>query len=143
MTLEAEGHRGVLPTDLLCLACSAWFFTHARTSTTGVVPPIVCWTLSHQPLVKKMPHRLAYRPGLWRQVFNDSFLSDDSNLCGANTNLSRTPRDPPASTSPVQELQGTAASLLYDVVGDLKPGQPHAYRASTLPTEPFSFQLKN
>ena len=46
-------------TSLLPLACLAGFLTHPRPTYLGMMPPTVGWVLSHQSLIKKMPHRLA------------------------------------------------------------------------------------
>lgn len=41
-------YGGMLFTDLLPLACSVCFLIESRTTSPGVVPPTVDWTLSHQ-----------------------------------------------------------------------------------------------
>lgn len=41
------------------VACSACFLTQPRNIyLLGVVPPTVCWDLTHQPFIKKMPKDL-------------------------------------------------------------------------------------
>lgn len=37
-----------------------------RPQDLGVTPPAEDWNLPHQPLIEKMPHRLAFRPVFWR-----------------------------------------------------------------------------
>jgi hypothetical protein len=53
------GHRRVLLTGLLFMACLACFLIAARTIRPGVAPPTMEWTLPHQSPIKEMPHRLA------------------------------------------------------------------------------------
>lgn len=63
-------HRGMLPTGLLLIACSACFLLEARTMCLGVALLTMGWGLPHQPLIKKMPYMLAYRPALWAHFLN-------------------------------------------------------------------------
>ena len=73
-----RGRGGVLFTDLLIMACSACFLTEPRTTSPGMAPPAMGWTLPHQSLIKKMPYRPAYILILRRRIPNwDSLLSDD------------------------------------------------------------------
>lgn len=54
---------------------ASWLAHHGlpielTTTRPGIAPPIVAWTLPHQSLVKKMPHRLAYILILWSHFLN-------------------------------------------------------------------------
>ena len=51
----------------LLLACSARLFIKQRTTTPGMVPPTMCWTLPHQSLIKKKKE--PYSRILWRKNF--------------------------------------------------------------------------
>lgn len=51
---------------LLILTCSPFFLREPRTTSPRVSLPTMGWALDHQPLIKKMPCRLAWSPVLWR-----------------------------------------------------------------------------
>lgn len=51
----------MLFTGLLPMAGSVGFLMQIRTTLPELAPPTVDWTLWHQPLIKKMPHRLNHR----------------------------------------------------------------------------------
>jgi hypothetical protein len=63
---DAEGMGGLLLTGLLSMACLVCFLLEPRTTSPGVAPPTVSWTIPHQSLIKKMP----YRGILWRHFLN-------------------------------------------------------------------------
>ena len=76
-----RGHGGVLPTDLLPVACSACFLIDSRTSSLGIEPPTKGWALPPQLLFKKTSCRSAYRLALLRHFLSWGFsLSNDSSL---------------------------------------------------------------
>lgn len=51
-----RGHEWVLLTDLLFIACSAYFLMEPRTTTLRMVPLTITWALPSQSLVRKMPY---------------------------------------------------------------------------------------
>jgi len=77
-----RGHGGMLLTGLLPLACSAYFLIEPRTTSPGMAPPTMGWTLPHWSLIKKMPYSWIS----WRHFLNwGSFLCDNSRLCQVDT----------------------------------------------------------
>ena len=73
------------------MACSTCFIIKLGTTSPGVAPPTMGWALPHQSLIKKMPHRLAYSPILWRCFLSwASFLLDGSSLCQVDIKLPST-----------------------------------------------------
>ena len=52
------------------LACSFCFLIELRAMSPGTAPPMMCWALIHQSLIKKMP----YNQILWRHFLNGVFL---------------------------------------------------------------------
>lgn len=56
-----QNHTESLPTSLLSTTCSTCFLIPPRTTCTRMALPTVRWPLPCQPLIKKLPHRLAYR----------------------------------------------------------------------------------
>lgn len=80
----------MLLTGLFLLAFSVYFPIHSRTIYPGVAPSTVVWTLPHQSLINKMPHRFAYRLVLWKIFFNSSLLfSNHCRLCQVGIKLTR------------------------------------------------------
>jgi hypothetical protein len=61
-----QGHREVLLTDLLPLACSASFLIEPSTTIPGMVPPIIDWALPNQTPIKKMPYSWIS----WKHILN-------------------------------------------------------------------------
>jgi hypothetical protein len=58
------------------------FFIQLKTNFLGMAWPTMSWVLAYQSLIKKMFHRLAYRPILWSHFLNwSSIFPDDSSLC--------------------------------------------------------------
>lgn len=55
------------------MACSAYFLKWARTTSPGVAPSAMGWTILHQSLVKKMSHKLSHRPTWWGHFFQLMF----------------------------------------------------------------------
>jgi hypothetical protein len=49
-----RGHRVILLTGLFFIACLVCFLIEPRTTSLGVAPPTVGWTLPHQSLIKKV-----------------------------------------------------------------------------------------
>jgi hypothetical protein len=81
----------MLPIGLLLMACSACFLLEPRTKIPGVALLTKSWALPHQPLIKKMPYRLAYRPALWGHFLNwVSLFSGYSRLCQVDIKLALT-----------------------------------------------------
>jgi hypothetical protein len=58
--VSLRGHRRVLLTGLLSMACSAWYIIESWTTSPGMEPLTMGWAFPHQPLIKKMPDSLAY-----------------------------------------------------------------------------------
>ena len=56
-------YNGLLP-----MTCSDCFLIQPRTTCLGLVPPTVGCAISYQPSVKKMLHKLAYKPILNRGI---------------------------------------------------------------------------
>lgn len=73
---------GVLLTGLLNpKAHAACFSIHPRTSFPEEVPPTVSWALGHQPLIKNIPQKVAYRQSS-EDIFSlMSPLPNDPSLC--------------------------------------------------------------
>lgn len=55
-----KGQGVLLLTGLLLMACSVCLLTECRATRLGMAPAPVGRTLPHEPLTKKMSHRLAY-----------------------------------------------------------------------------------
>lgn len=60
----AGGSSGVLLTGLYIMAAKL------KTTSPGMASLIMDWALPHQSLLKKISHRLAYIPPLWRHFLN-------------------------------------------------------------------------
>ena len=60
---------------MLPLAFPVYFLIHPRTTCPGVAPPTVGWALPLQSSIKKMLHRLAYRPTGYSQFLVETPLS--------------------------------------------------------------------
>lgn len=91
LALESSWCGRVTPlkkTGLFPWPCSACFLTKQKTTSLGVAPPTVSWTLPHPSvLVKKLP----YSQSLWKLFLNWGFLlSVDSNLCEVDIKLANT-----------------------------------------------------
>lgn len=72
---------------LLPITCSVCFLIETRSTSPGLVPPTMGWTLPHQSLIKKM----FYPKMLWRNFLNwGSFFSNNSSLCQVDSEPSRT-----------------------------------------------------
>jgi hypothetical protein len=65
-----KDYKRVLLTGLLPMACLACFLLEPRTTSPGVAPPTVIWVLPYQPLILKMPYRLAYPSLLSKHLLN-------------------------------------------------------------------------
>jgi hypothetical protein len=61
-----RNHGELLLIGLLLLACLACFFIAHRTTSPGMVPPILDWALLLQSPTKKVHYRLVHSPILWR-----------------------------------------------------------------------------
>lgn len=61
------------------------------TTCPGLAPDTVGYALSPS-IIRKRPHRIAYRVIEWRHFLSFSFFSDDSSLCLVGINLTRTVR---------------------------------------------------
>jgi hypothetical protein len=72
---------------LLTLACSTCFLIEPGTTSLGMEPPTMGWTLSRQSLIEKIPYSWIS----WRHFLSwGSLFLDDSSLCQADLKLART-----------------------------------------------------
>lgn len=72
------------PTSFLLMACSACFLTQPKTTYPWTAPSTVGGVHSHQPAIKKMPHRHATG---WRHFLSwGPLLPDGSSLCSVDIN---------------------------------------------------------
>jgi len=60
----------MLLTELLIMACLAYFLTALGTTSPGLLFLTMALVLPNQSLIKKMPYRLAYSPISWRHFLN-------------------------------------------------------------------------
>lgn len=76
-------HGGMLY-GLLHMACSVSFLIEPRTTSLGITPPTMDWTLLHPSLTKKMPYICIF----WTHFLNwRSLLSVNSTLFQVDTKL--------------------------------------------------------
>lgn len=67
------------------MACSTCFLIHPKTTCLGVASPTVFCTLPHPSLIKKIAHKLAYRP-LWWGCFSVGVPSSQMTLACIDKN---------------------------------------------------------
>lgn len=70
MHVQGRHHGGRLFTVSVLIACSAHFLLRLRMPCPGMVLLTAGWVLSCQSIIKKMLHRLVYRPIGWRSFFS-------------------------------------------------------------------------
>lgn len=83
-----RGHRGVLLTSLLLMACSSCFLIQFRTTVPELEPLMVEYP-PHQLLIKKGPHVLSYRPNR-TEAFSQFRVPNYSSLCQVGIKVTNT-----------------------------------------------------
>ena len=77
-----RGHGGILPTDLLPIACSVHLLIEPKTKSPRTAPLTMNWALLHWSLIDKMPYSWI---SLRHFLRCGSFLSDHSSLSQVDT----------------------------------------------------------